>query len=43
MIGDSFGALARARVNDIHSDNLPVILIVSKVQGSVDVRAIIHG
>ena len=43
MIGDCFGPMARARVNDIHSDHLPVILIVSKVQGSVDVRNIIQG
>jgi hypothetical protein len=43
MIGECFGQMARARVNDIHSDHLPVILIVSKVQGSVDVRNIIQG
>ena len=35
--------MARARVDDIHSDHLPVILIVFKVQGSVNVRNIIQG
>ena len=43
MIADCFGPMARARVNDIHSDSLPVILIVSKVHGNVDVRNIIQG
>jgi hypothetical protein len=43
MIADCFGPVARARVNDIHSDHLPVILLVSKVQGAVDVRNIIQG
>ena len=43
MIAECFGPMARARVDDIHSDHLPVILIVSKIQGSVDVRNIIQG
>ena len=43
MISECFGAMARARVDDIHSDHLPVILIVSKIQGTVDVRNIVQG
>ena len=43
MISECFGQMARANVDDIHSDHLPVILIVFKVQGSVNVRNIIQG
>ena len=43
MISECFGQMARANVDDIHSDHLPVILIVFKIQGSVNVRNIIQG
>ena len=43
MISLCFGPLARSSVDDIHSDQLPVILIVLKSKGTVAIRNIIQG
>lgn len=43
MVKDCFGMAVAANVDDIQPDHLPVILIVFKSKGQVDVRNIIQG
>ena len=43
MVKESFGISVASNVDDISPDHLPVILIVFKSKGSVDVRDIIQG
>lgn len=43
MVRDSFGAPVANNVDDIKPDHLPVILIVFKSKGQMDVRNIIQG
>ena len=43
MVKECFGIAVARNVDDIKPDHLPVILIVYKAKGSVDVRNIIQG
>ena len=43
MVRESFGTSIATHVDDIKPDHLPVILIVYKSKGQIDVRDIIQG
>ena len=43
MVRDCFGIAVAKNVDDIKPDHLPVILIVYKAKGQVEVRNIIQG
>ena len=43
MVEESFGSSAKANVDEIRADHLPVILIAFKENGSVNIKNIIQG
>ena len=43
MVQDCLGGVAKASINDINPDQLPAILIVYKIKGSLDIRNVIQG
>ena len=43
MVEDCFGLSAKAEVDEIRADHLPVILIAYKEKGTVSIKSIIQG
>ena len=43
MVEECFGASAKANVDEIRADHLPVILIAYKEKGTVSIKQIVQG
>ena len=43
MVHDCFGKIAKASVDEVTPEQLPAILLVYKMKGSLDIRNIIQG
>ncbi len=43
MVKDCFGIVAKSSVEEVRAEQLPAILLVYKMKGSLDIRNIIQG
>ena len=43
MVEECFGASAKAQVNEIDENRLPVILIAYKEKGSIGIKSVVQG
>ena len=43
MVRDCFGSLAKTSVDEIRAESLPVMLIVVKMKGKLEIKNIVQG